>query len=200
MKNGATHELTRQRGGLADNRAFEQHYARLHQVYNWEDALRGVTPHLAASKQPLWNTLEDASVSAEWLGRKVPGHESRNQDDLSGTDLTDHEALTLLHAKGLLRELGDDTRCGVCGDRVGLEAGWVCASFQPPHLVHVRCLAWVQVDPSLPPHKRSTNNEVCFMPTCARCAGATVVTAALGHEASSSSAVDRNSPPSPSSP
>ena len=117
------HELTRQRGGWADNRTFEQHDARLYQIYNWKDALRGDTPPLALSKQPLRNTLKNASVSADWLGRKIPGHESRNEDDLSGTDLTDHEALTLLHAKGLLRELGDDTQCGVCGDRVGLEAG-----------------------------------------------------------------------------
>ena len=36
---GVPQNVTRQRGGWVDHRAFEKHYARLHQVVDWEACL-----------------------------------------------------------------------------------------------------------------------------------------------------------------
>jgi hypothetical protein len=83
---GVPQNVTRQRGGWADDRAFEKHYARLHQVVDWEAALHihqplflseyTVPPDRAQGSTSLGDpeVVEMAtSFSAEPLVAKSPG-------------------------------------------------------------------------------------------------------------------------------
>ena len=179
---GVPQDVTRQRGGWSDTRAFERHYARLHQLVDWEDCLNRVGPSKAAGGTvvPQWlsgtgplgepQAPEQAtSLSAEPLEATSPGPEPTQEGGGSGDEPERGEALRLLNARGLVQPLGGGRECPACSSPIRFEPAFVCAVCHG--LVHVRCLQARPPTPDKPTaHLPSKHNPVAYSNQCIVCA------------------------------
>ena len=146
MAHGASQALTRQRGGWSSSSAFDCHYARLHQVVDWEVLLsRSVSrpsplPFLPSvfsipSKPPsepiplgelLELDLASSSGRAGVMPLSIPSQEPPTEGVRGGFKESIKPALTLLSTKGFVRTLGASVTCHVCSGVIQFEASFVC--------------------------------------------------------------------------
>ena len=152
--------------GLASTCTNAQHSTRDAQGANPAPSAQ---PQAAPLQVPLGELLDDASVSAECSEPLAPDPKPTKEGERAGAEEAEHEALTLLHAKGVLRNLGDNPLCTVCRGAIKFEASFTCRDCQ--HLVHVRCLGWGLEAPDTPRHQQSNKNILTFLPSCATCSG-----------------------------
>ena len=78
---GIDQTLTRQRGGWSDSRAFDVHYARLHQLVAWDSCLPGGTTELSSPQLPLSGVGVECSspvVASKGCLRKPKAQEAQS--------------------------------------------------------------------------------------------------------------------------
>ena len=183
LASGIDQALTRQRGGWSDTKAFEAHYARLHQLIRWDDCFSaepvrltapqppfqgpgGVcSPSVGAGKsclsEPKGQTASSPSASAAKAKSSVP--EPTKEGEGKEDEQKAAEALGLLNVRQLVRPLGGGRECPACSARLLYEAAYVCSRCQL--LVHVRCL---QVENLFPPNASSQMGPI-YSSACVRC-------------------------------
>ena len=167
---GVDQTLTRQRGGWTDSRAFDVHYARLHQLIAWDaclqDGLPPCTPQLlprctggsssslgvadkGCLREPTAQEANSLSASAARAKSSVP--EPTKEGEGKEDEHKAAEALRLLNVRQLVCPLGGRD-CPACFGAMAIEAVFPCSACLK--LVHVRCLQPLNGKqlPKGPPH------------------------------------------------